>query len=125
MLNGICNKCARVVAPHSSICGDCVGALPGEELLKHLTAEAKASVGMHLPIVFDPAMAMTIIGMLQLALRHPRTKGQTTSAITEDFIRGLQGMLAELHLAAHVEVISRGANAVPDVIDSTATPAET
>lgn len=63
--------------------------------------------GFVLPIHLTPGAALSIVGCLQLALRHPENIGPVAT-VARAAIDGIRTMFAEFGYAAHVEIIAAG-----------------
>lgn len=62
---------------------------------EEVAAEMKATMGHPIAIQLDPAMAVFLCGILQLALRHPQVQ-EPTRQRAEQFISGLASAVAEV-----------------------------
>jgi hypothetical protein len=85
-----------------------------EALEKRAAAEmATANPNFILPVHLDVTSALSLIGNLQLALRHPANKGPS-AAIARRVIDGLIEKLNTVGLTATAEVARLGDNAAYD-----------
>lgn len=72
-----------------------------------------------LPVVFDLASTLSVVALLQLALRHPATKGSPTSVIARGFIAQVIATLEAGGFTAHAELVKLGDNPQLDQVVAT------
>ena len=95
---------------------DGVTQIVDKKLEQRASAEMKACEDMKFHFEFSIMDLMSIIGALQLALRHPMFTGPT-SQIVRQFIDGAKGLLKDQ--AAIQELIERGFDQRFDYVDDT------
>lgn len=67
-----------------------------------------------LPVMMGLAPAISICGLLQLAMRHPGTKGQPSEAMARTFVAGIIHSLEAAGFKEHAQLIRMGDNPVHD-----------
>jgi hypothetical protein len=72
------------------------------------------SQSMTIPVFLEPAAAMSLVGALQLACRHPHFSGPTRALMVE-IIDKIQQTFVEANASALVELIQRGWDPEHDV----------
>jgi len=84
------------------------------ELLDRMTQEMTASPGFVLPIHLDLPTLLSLVGALQLSLRHPRNTGPT-SQIVRQLINGIIDRIETHGFKATAELMRLGFNPEHDI----------
>jgi len=79
-----------------------------QDLLKRIHAEHEAAgENFNLPVYLDLSCCLSLVGTLQLALRHPNMVGPSAQ-IAHRFIAGIIERMKESGLPAHAELMEMG-----------------
>jgi len=81
------------------------------EFLNNEFAQSLARRSM--PVTLDLYTWISVLGMLQLALRHPGVQGSGVAALVEEFGKALEVKLAEL-IPECAETLAQGWNPIFD-----------
>lgn len=67
-----------------------------------------------MPVALGLAPTIAICGLLQLAMRHPGTKGSPTAQIAREFINGVVTSLEESGFKEHAQLVRLGGDPAHD-----------
>lgn len=84
-----------------------------ELLMRRMQEEYDRTPPFSLPVTLDLHSALSLVGNLQLALRHPQNNG-AAAAVARRIIDGIIERFEQAGLAAHAEAARLGDNAAYD-----------
>ena len=84
------------------------------ELLTTAGEEVQRIALARLELLLDPSTVMTLVGLVQLALRHPQNAG-AAAAGGREFVDGVREWFEFLECPALVELVCRGESPSHDV----------
>lgn len=96
------------------ICSACLSRMSPEDLLEATTIDHQRAEGAQLPVVFESLPLCTIVGLVQLALRHPNTPPFTRD-LGATFVAEVTAHLIDCNLFALAELMRRGGDPAHDV----------
>lgn len=101
------------------ICSACLSRMSPEDLLEAMAIDHQRAGGAELSVIFDSAQLCAIVGLVQLALRHPNIPPFTRD-LGATFVAQVAEYLSGCNLFVLAELIRRGGDPAHDVVVSPA-----
>lgn len=133
MIQGVCKYCGcteqracpggcQWIHEEETICSRCAPAMTAEDVLRVMAFDHRGLAGEPLIVPLDSVAVQSLIGMLQVALRHPQASLGQSAEVARRFIAGCQLTFEEAGCHGIAELIRRGNDPAHDQPAAAAEP---